>query len=354
MSGSDYTLTPYLGLYKPNYALDVGQWGNHLNANADVLDDRLQNIEALHASFGTQSGAPALFDGTTPFVVTNNPTYTTASGHSLFVNGTYSGTTTDTGQPTLNLLLGYDGIHAPNANSITNVANYYTVAGSIGARIAQQISFNVGGDTADPPGNLYFFQGLSCTATVNGRLGGTAGSHAGNITGNNTIATLGTNGKYISGMLGIEIDVAAMAGSSVHYKGGLLVALQGLDAVESDAAPSDAIGIGLSSDSPASKGWGHGLAFGSAGGWWPMNPTTGIMIYANPAAITGGPAHTCASGVDFSAVTFSTAAFKSTGFQVDGTGRVSATRLNLSGLPTSATGLVAGDVWRNGTVLNIV
>lgn len=35
---SDYTRTPNLGLYKPNYALDVGQWGNHLNANADMLD----------------------------------------------------------------------------------------------------------------------------------------------------------------------------------------------------------------------------------------------------------------------------------------------------------------------------
>jgi hypothetical protein len=42
MSGSgDYTLTPYLGLYKPNYALDVGQWGNHLNLNSDKLDAAL-------------------------------------------------------------------------------------------------------------------------------------------------------------------------------------------------------------------------------------------------------------------------------------------------------------------------
>lgn len=38
---SDYTLTENLGLYKPNYALDVGQWGNHLNLNADKLDAAL-------------------------------------------------------------------------------------------------------------------------------------------------------------------------------------------------------------------------------------------------------------------------------------------------------------------------
>jgi len=36
------------------------------------------------------------------------------------------------------------------------------------------------------------------------------------------------------------------------------------------------------------------------------------------------------------------------------TGKTTMTKLNLSNLPTSATGLVAGDVWRNGAVLNIV
>jgi hypothetical protein len=38
---SDYTRTPNLGLYKPNYALDVGQWGAHLNFNSDTLDSVL-------------------------------------------------------------------------------------------------------------------------------------------------------------------------------------------------------------------------------------------------------------------------------------------------------------------------
>ena len=38
MSGSDYTQTPNLKLYKPTYDADDEQWGTHLNANADVLD----------------------------------------------------------------------------------------------------------------------------------------------------------------------------------------------------------------------------------------------------------------------------------------------------------------------------
>jgi len=38
MSDSDFTTTPHLGLIKPNYSRDNGQWGYHLNTNADVLD----------------------------------------------------------------------------------------------------------------------------------------------------------------------------------------------------------------------------------------------------------------------------------------------------------------------------
>jgi len=46
--------------------------------------------------------------------------------------------------------------------------------------------------------------------------------------------------------------------------------------------------------------------------------------------------------------------YVSTRATIDTNGRVSAAKLNLSGLPTSSAGLSAGDVWRNGNVLNIV
>jgi hypothetical protein len=38
MSGTEYTTTPNLGLYKPTYNADAENWGTHLNANSDVLD----------------------------------------------------------------------------------------------------------------------------------------------------------------------------------------------------------------------------------------------------------------------------------------------------------------------------
>ena len=64
MSGSpDYTLTPNLGLFKPNYDMDDGQWGNHLNSNADVLDSALSTGSGgmfLPIAGGVMSGALSL------------------------------------------------------------------------------------------------------------------------------------------------------------------------------------------------------------------------------------------------------------------------------------------------------
>jgi hypothetical protein len=60
MSGTDYTTTPNLGLYKPVYDQDAEAWGGHLNANADVLDGALATSGAsakfLPLSGGTMLG----------------------------------------------------------------------------------------------------------------------------------------------------------------------------------------------------------------------------------------------------------------------------------------------------------
>lgn len=51
MSGSDYTLTPNLGLFKPTYNADAEKWGDHINLNSDVLDSMV-----LPLSGGTMTG----------------------------------------------------------------------------------------------------------------------------------------------------------------------------------------------------------------------------------------------------------------------------------------------------------
>lgn len=54
MSGSQYTTTPNLGLIMPNYDMDDGMWGYHLNTNTSVLDS------AIGALSGGAVGGPWL------------------------------------------------------------------------------------------------------------------------------------------------------------------------------------------------------------------------------------------------------------------------------------------------------
>jgi hypothetical protein len=63
MSGSsDYTTTPNLGLYKPNYNADVDHWADHLNTNADILDETVHTIQTTYLPLagGTLTGALVL------------------------------------------------------------------------------------------------------------------------------------------------------------------------------------------------------------------------------------------------------------------------------------------------------
>ena len=68
MSGSsDYTTTPNLGLFKPNYDMDDGAWGGHLNTNADTLDSAIHALQTtlaggvfLPIAGGTMTGAVTL------------------------------------------------------------------------------------------------------------------------------------------------------------------------------------------------------------------------------------------------------------------------------------------------------
>jgi hypothetical protein len=62
MSGTDYTTTPNLGLFKPVYDADDGQWGTHLNSNADTLDSAIHTLQTATAvtSFNSRAGAVTL------------------------------------------------------------------------------------------------------------------------------------------------------------------------------------------------------------------------------------------------------------------------------------------------------
>jgi hypothetical protein len=74
-----------------------------------------------------------------------------------------------------------------------------------------------------------------------------------------------------------------------------------------------------------------GVSFGSFDGYWPFSPTATLIgsqattpTYPSPLPMTA------AYGVDFTGISFSGAAFRSTGFSVDGAGNLSTNGLTVS------------------------
>jgi hypothetical protein len=144
MSGTDYTNTPNLGLYKPTYDADVEMWGTHINTNADILDSALSPsaMAFLPLAGGTVTGATTFSGAGSGLAVTNN--------------ATVGGTATLGG----------------------GLANYITVAGNAGT----QATISVAG--AGPNAQL-ILRGLGSGATGQVNIGGTTGGGAFQIQGAN-------------------------------------------------------------------------------------------------------------------------------------------------------------------------
>jgi hypothetical protein len=97
----------------------------------------------------------------------------------------------------------------------------------------------------------------------------------------------------------------------------------------------------------------NGMVFGSADGYWPID-AAGTLIGTQASVLPTPPARAAANGVDFSLVTFSGAAFKSTGFVVDGNGRVTVhldNAANDAAAATAGTGL--NQLYRNGSIIQV-
>jgi hypothetical protein len=292
----------------------------------------------LPLSGGTVAGGSAI--ATSPSVSGAVPT-------AFYTDTTASGTTTSTGQAVWNGWLTTDQMAAPNADSIANAANYYTVRNSTGPRIAEQVSLTIG-PTADGFHAGMYHSALAASAVAVGNLGGTSGAYSGALFGSNITSTLQNGATNVVGVIGLEVDIAAQVGSSCQYKTGLQVILQNHDAVDA-LYPSTAIAISLNTDSPSSSGWGRGISWGGA--LWPMNTTTGVMLYADP---TGLSSLQCASGIDFSSVTFANNFLKSRGFTVDGSGNTSMARAGFNGTSAIAKPTVTGAKGSNAALASLI
>lgn len=233
----------------------------------------------------------------------------------------------------------------------------HTLTGGKGGRTALSAGlFITGAFTASATGNGSFQTAAGFRAQASVSAGGSAGAgnQRGNLFGINPIVEIKTGaGLYWQAIHGGEITLAVETGTGVNYKSGFQVVQQTGDVV-AGASGVDAGFLLINQTSGAAPiGWDVGYCFGSPWGWWPMK-STGTMI-GTGSSFAGGPSYAAAYGVDFSAVTFSSAFLKSAGFEVDGSGKVKMTVYGnyADDAAASAGGVPVTGVYRNGSVLMV-
>lgn len=177
--------------------------------------------------------------------------------------------------------------------------------------------------------------------------GGSPGTPLGSYYGMSSILQLLSGATYVSSAAGGEIDVSVATGASVDLKVGLLLASVNNDAVNGTSYDGF---LAFGADATTTAKWTYGITFG-----WPKGPwafDTSSTLIGSVASTTSRVAN---YGVDFSGVTFSTGAFKSTGFLVNPTGATTVASLASTAGITATTGAFSGavtatDVTASGTL----
>lgn len=134
----------------------------------------------------------------------------------------------------------------------------------------------------------------------------------GTLFGLNPGATANAGALNLFTVSGGEVDVGILTGASSRYRLGWSIVDNG-NLQAADPVYDTAFEIGAS----GGPGWKNGLLFSNLHGAAPFS--TGAC-----AICTDGSADTIAKGIDLSPYTITTAAFKSPGFQVDGSGNLTA------------------------------
>jgi len=272
--------------------------------------------------------------------VFRNSTITTAPdrGVSSFIS--YSGTYTGAAQvlSSNSLVVSGDNVDGGAAGGLysTYIGHQFGGSNTKGHRTGAFVSLQQTAKSGNLDKNKYF-TAIGADASSNVNDNGTAGSFVGNLFGFNFLSRLTSGATFWNSVVGGEIDIVATAGVSVGYKEGFKVVLWQNDAVQGSVAD---YGIGLAASSAATLGFRIGLNFCSQDGYWPIDIANGTLIGAGTPFSAAIP-KTAKLGVDFSSIAFLEAAYKSTGFQVDGAGIVTAS--------TVQTGTTSGPTWTTGT-----
>jgi hypothetical protein len=347
-----------------SYVNAPGAGGQRVNATkngwAIQHDTRLTNDGAL--SFGLVSSAGV---ASTPFTFSPDGSLAIANSQALGAGGLFStalnvvtnlsGTKTGGNLGWTRLRVASDTMHAGAAGMAELSLEYFGGGtGAVGNRLGLSIDFNFAGGTTNKSlgvGNMY--GGLWSYARASGNVGGTvgAGNAWGALWGGISSATLESGATFWDGVIAHEFNMGIRSGASGARIQGVKVVIQNNDQVM--AIGSDYM-IGLAQARNTNQLAPTGISFGSDDGYWPIRATDGRLIstIASNALLAGPVPYAAAYGIDFSAVTFSTAFLKSNGFQVDGDGRLSPLLTNAAtDAAASAAGVPVGALYRNGNAV---
>ncbi len=321
----------------------VAAAGTDSNIYLRILGKGTSPTEALRMSVGTSSGSPALFDGTQAFTVRGSPTFATTFSPIANMQANMAGTSNASGQLPAFTFTIVDTLSATAATDVAGVAVYNTVnTGAKAPRAGLVVAQNLNGATTDAAGNENYWRGISVNSYANATAGGTSGTFGGNWFGGVTNALLQNGALYYRQLVGYEIGVAARTGSSVLYKNGFQIVQQAIDAVSGTEGVDSGLLL-VSQPSGTAPGWDTAICIGHPFGWWPVK-SSGTIMGTRP-TYAAGPSYAATYGIDFSTITFSSGAFRSSGFLVDGSGNTTAASVIIgSSGPTirSGTGAASG------------
>jgi hypothetical protein len=311
------TTTPVLGLFKPVVGADDDDWGAFWNSNADTLDAALVGGGPfLPLTGGTVTGPLAI--NTAP-VMSGSSTTTPISFHN---NLNVSGVAPVGMQPynkigvsdSLDVMTNNPGtsIDGGSANALYVIHNISGAA--TGQRSALLSQFHVTGTVN--LGTNAFLSAFTADATSAYNCGGVSGSNMGNLCAFSYQTMLYAGATYWNLAEGFEGGCTVDPAASVAFVNGAKITVTGQGAFTSNILTLNYGGNGAAGSRPKMA-----IAIQSRESpRWPLDATGTIMGTQN----FGADPSTCAFGIDFQAVTFSTAAFRSNGFLVDGNGSLSA------------------------------
>lgn len=225
-------------------------------------------------------------------------------------------------------------------------------------------SSNPGEDNGTSGFNSYLVAGASFVRTYSGS-GGAPGATRGNYFGrNDSVEVFNGTGGHVNSLFGNETDLAIENEVVAMWKGAYKAVLWKHDyrrGMQQDFAYS----LGMQANGAVAStapGFLIAYAIGGVEGWFPLTETSAVMRPITGAGIADGPNFAIAQGIDFSELArIRASAFKSLGFQVDGTGRLGAliaggvalqTRGPISGMTAtvSSVEVIDGGLYSSGSV----